>query len=493
MAKWEQLVAARERMHLSQAEAAERLKVGLVTYQRWEAGKRKPQPQHMRRLCERFGALLEDDEGGLSVDERFASVCISASSPTVPESVAPSVTIPALPLTEDTDDLRTFLAANMTSRLWSLAFMDHPTCNEKRVLIRQAIKEFDSMHTNDKNYQITRREALRLLATLPVSTLSLFTPGQGLQSSQYGSALAHCAASLEACWELGKSENARDVIIAFQSSSTYMHVLEEVACNASQCRQEALDLLARYALVKTFLGWQCAGPTATIPYARDAIARSRETGDISLQLSAYSKLAWAYFHDKKYKMAFLIAQEAETVLQRYSRMPHAEPFHPCIQGGTYSTLALMQAACRQSPAMALGKATENDPGNESYAFMDFKRSNLFLEVGWTYCYQGDQMKSMEWLAKRVDPETLACRIPQSEVGRVATINTMALSSLKAKDRDLEKTIHFWVAGIEGAKALKSEQRFTDAVAAYELMEVVWPGERQIQELRDHLAHWEEEQ
>jgi transcriptional regulator with XRE-family HTH domain len=55
MTKWDQLIAAREQMHLSQLEAAERLQVGLVTYQRWEAGRRKPQPQHMRRLSGFFG------------------------------------------------------------------------------------------------------------------------------------------------------------------------------------------------------------------------------------------------------------------------------------------------------------------------------------------------------------------------------------------------------------------------------------------------------
>jgi transcriptional regulator with XRE-family HTH domain len=491
MAKWEQLVAARERKHLSQMEAAECLNVGLVTYQRWEAGKRRPQPQHMRRLCESFDALLERDESSSSPEEELSCMRASDLSSTTPVANTSTAEISAAVSMEGNNELHTFLTANMTSHLWSLAFMDHPTCNEKRVLIRQAIKEFDSMNTNDKNYQITRREALSLLATLPMITLNLSTPRRTLLPAQYGNALAHCAVGLEACWEMSKSSEASDITLAFQSASAYIPILEAIANNASLYRQDALDLAARYALVKTFLGWQCAGPAATISYAKDAVTRGKETGDISLQLSACSKLAWAYFHDKKYKLALLAAQEAEAILQRYSRTPYAEPLHPCIRGGTYSTLALMQATCRQSPDTALGKVLEVDPGNESYAFMDFKRSNLFLEVGWTYCYQGDRVKSMEWLTKRVDPETLSCKMPQSELGRIATINTMALSSLKAKDRDIEQTTHLWVAGIEGAKSLKSEQRFTDAVATYELMEVVWPGERRITDLRDHVVHWEE--
>lgn len=65
------------------------------------------------------------------------------------------------------------------------------------------------MNTRNKNYQITRREALCLLATLPTITLSLSTPGSALSSAQYGSALAQCAAGLEACWEMSKSGGMR--------------------------------------------------------------------------------------------------------------------------------------------------------------------------------------------------------------------------------------------------------------------------------------------
>jgi len=59
MAKWEQLIAARESKHLSQAEAAEQAQVGVATYQRWEQGKARPQPHHMRSLSLIFQTLFE--------------------------------------------------------------------------------------------------------------------------------------------------------------------------------------------------------------------------------------------------------------------------------------------------------------------------------------------------------------------------------------------------------------------------------------------------
>jgi hypothetical protein len=110
--------------------------------------------------------------------------------------------------------------------------------------------------------------------------------------------------------------------------------------------------------------------------------------------------------------------------------------------------------------VALGNALDADPTGDakSYAFMNTKSSTFFLESGWTYCCYGNQAKAMENLEKRVDPETLAPKIAQSAMGRVETINIMVLSSLKTKERDMEQTVHFWVAGMEGAKALQNQQR-----------------------------------
>ncbi len=149
----------------------------------------------------------------------------------------------------------------------------------------------------------------------------------------------------------------------------------------------------------------------------------------------------------------------------------------------------MQATNKRSPDFALGKASETESKETSYALMETKPSTLLLEAGWSYYYYGNQGKALEILQQRVDPETLAPKIPQSEMGRVETINIMALSSLKTKNRDLQQTIHFWITGIEGAKALQNEQRFNEAQTAYELMEAVWPDEIRIKELRDLLVHW----
>lgn len=112
-----------------------------------------------------------------------------------------------------------------------------------------------------------------------------------------------------------------------------------------------------------------------------------------------------------------------------------------------------------------------------------------IEVGLTYYHQGNQTKAMEALETIIDPTTLIAKIPQSGRGYVSVMELMTFSSLKAKNRDMEKTVHFWTALAEGARVLQSEWAFNKALTAYELMEVVWPGEQRIIDLRDHLDHW----
>lgn len=480
MPKWEQLIAARQSKHLSQWEAAELVEIGRATYQRWESGQARPQPLHMRRLREVFGPCFDERDG-------------MRSFKVVPASSTTTVRTGLLVVSHvESDEAQAFITANlpMTTRLWALALQQHSSPDEKRGVIKQAIEEFDSMNTDNKNYQITRREALRSLATLPVTMLGLTVPETTLTPAHYGNALAQCAASVEACWELRRSSDANDRLLTFQCATKYLSLLETIAHYSSPYRAEALGLAAQYAYIKAYTARHDIGLAQAIQYGKKAIALSQESGDLSSQVRAYIVQAWSYFYDKQYLLAEKTALDAEQLVHQSTRLASTPPLPPQVQGKMYSILAITQAKNGKAPDWALGKALETDPGDQDDTFMDFKRSILLLEAGWAYCHQGDQVQAMALLEQRVDLKTLAPKIPQSGIGRVATLNVMALSSLKAKNRDMEKTIHVWTAGIEGARALQSEQRFSEAVTIYELMDVVWPGEERIKGLRDLIVHWE---
>src|SRR5579884_4134334 len=143
---------ARKHLGLSQMEAAELLEVSLVTYQRCEQGKARPQPYHLRLVSPAMS----------SADGSMTEVVVDESSGTTMEPI--------------------------TLHLLSCAFMAHPTNNDRPALVRQAIKECDSVNSSNKNYQITRREAISTLASLPLATLALTMPGSTVQPTQYAMA-----------------------------------------------------------------------------------------------------------------------------------------------------------------------------------------------------------------------------------------------------------------------------------------------------------------
>lgn len=467
MTRWEQLIAARERLHLSQEEAARRLDVGLATYKRWEMGKRKPQPHHMRALCELFDPWLV--YGAQEARPGHARTEAAAGA----RSVEGGESKPS-PL--------------LTTHLWSLALADHATGEEKRAAVRRAIEECDSMNTDNTTYRITRREAIGTLATLPLVTFGLTLPGKEVAPVRYGEALMQCAASLEACWELYTHGGASELLLGYQCTSRYQDALARIGQDSARHREEAVRLAAQYALLKTVFGWHCSGTATTVQYARHALALSRETGDPLLQLSAYSKLAGTYLYGKNDQQALATTQEAQAVLERFEGQTDGEPIPAAVRGGIYALLAMAQARNGLVPDDALAKSMEHDPGMQVHAYLDFTRATMFLDAAWIYCSQGDHVQAMQMLEKRVDPETFAPRMPGvTAVGRVETMNLMALSSLRAKDRDLERTIHFWRAGVEGAKDLCSDVFFALSSSIYEHMTMIWPGEARLQTLRDHLV------
>src|ERR1700730_13007623 len=55
-----QLIAARERLHLSQQEVADKIGVSKATIHRWEKQGDIPQPFHLRQLCDLYGVSARE-------------------------------------------------------------------------------------------------------------------------------------------------------------------------------------------------------------------------------------------------------------------------------------------------------------------------------------------------------------------------------------------------------------------------------------------------
>lgn len=486
MSRWKQLIAARESLHWSQEEAAERLGVDVGTYRRWETARCKPRPQHLRALCE-----LLDPQLASSAQEIWPKPARVAKT-TAPRAVSSGSLLSPLLMSTKDQEPTALLATYLTAHLWSLALSAHATAEEKRVMIRQAIEECDSMHAGHAHYQVTRREAVATMATLPLVTFGLTLPGKEVSSSRHGELLAHSVASLEACWELYTHGEADELLLGYQCTSRYLDVLVCIGRTSVRYQEEAMRLAAQCALLRTIFGWHCAGAAPTVQYARQALALSQETGDLLLQLSAYTKLAWTYMYENNDRQALAAAQAAQGALEHFEEQA-GEELPPGVHGGVYSALAVAQARNGLVPDDALATSLQRDPGAEVQAYLDFTRATMFLNAGWVFYAQGDHAQTMQMLEQCVDPETFAPRLPEvTTVGQVETIHLMALSSLQARERDLERTIHFWQAAAEGATRVRSTYHFALASTIYERLTAIWPGEAQVRALRDHLVQWEDE-
>jgi hypothetical protein len=350
--------------------------------------------------------------------------------------------------------------------------------------LRAAIEDAHAMNID----VITRREALCTLAALPVATLG---KKPVVSPSHYDEMLRHCTAALEGCWQLYRSSDPIGTKHAFGCCSTYVPLLKTIAHNDGYLRKQALHLAAKYAILQVQLGWNRVGGKESVIYAREALDLGKASGSILLQLSAYSKLSYTCLLCNNYTEAWKVMQEGEYVLKSYQKSKKKRPLPSGIIGNFYSGYSLVQADNGLDPDSALGIATDSEPLDEPVAFIEFTRFDQRFEAASAWNSKGDPVQAMHWLDKLIDLETLVPRhdVPQSEGERVTSIITLTRSLLQSKDRDLEKIVKFWKIAIEGAKALRAEEKYRQAITNFEMMKMLYPREQAIRKLIPLTEHW----
>jgi len=235
------------------------------------------------------------------------------------------------------------------------------------------------------------------------------------------------------------------------------------------------------------LGWHLEGLRNAAIYAQDAVTYAKEAGDSVLLLCAFRKVAWLHYYNNCSKQAYNTMNQSLSVLKEAK-----EPLPPCLVGGTYSSLAVMQARNGQRATVPLRQAAEaffSGQEEQHFVYMDFTQGNLILNDSMAHYQQGEYDKVLDSLGQIFDPETLKLRIALPERTSIEGLNIMTMALLKGSEKDMERTLHCWQAAIQGAHTLQSEQRLSEALVSYEVMQSVWPGEKRITGLRDLAVHW----
>lgn len=452
------LVTARARKSWTLETAAEQIGCAPNTLSRWELGSITPSFYNKERICAAYGMTME--QLGLTEEESLSLVGL-----------------PGVP-----DDLRALLNADFTLRLMALVFT--PPCNPLKLqtVLARTIEEY-TMNTGHEA-ELTRREALRRLAMLPVMlgmTGSLARPVE--------ETLQQCAAGITACDHLSKG-NHEDISLAFSMLSAYLPTLEAIVKESSLYRKEAATLAAQSYLIKDVLGLHVEGLAAATRYGKLAVAYSKESGDMGLLLTALRRLTWAYTDSKQSKLALQTIEQAQHLIET-SRTP----LSPRVCSSIYGALAEMQVknglasppALHLAQEMFFAKPVESSNGTLSNA--DFSYAQLMRNDGYVHYIQGLYQEAFDAYAQVVDPETLAPKVKMPVRTHAELLHKITMVALKRPTRDMEQVITFWKADLQSATDLQSEQRFEKACTAYEVMAGVWPGEPHIMELRDLIVHW----
>jgi tetratricopeptide (TPR) repeat protein len=295
--------------------------------------------------------------------------------------------------------------------------------------------------------------------------------------------LTQCAAGVTACWFLRKG---KELQLASDAVASYIPTLRAIIqeTNSTRIRKATADLLVQSFLLKSALARHTEGATAALGYAQQAAKYSTHAENTIMQVLSWRTVAANQFYMERWEQALQSAQQATFQMEQTK-----EPLPRIIQSYVYAGLATYQAHQQQRDALnSLQKAYtafSAQPLDEIPLWVDHDQGNLLLNDGLVNFHLEktkdainayEQVLTISTRNETIVPEVLLNAV-LTEVQR------------DDRSRDIEWCIENWIAGIEGAKTLKSEQRFLEARGVYIALRAAWPAEQRIKDLRMYISHW----
>lgn len=458
------LVAERARMGMSLAKVAELIAVDINTLSRWERGITKPHRSNLARLCKLYGATavelgMEDEPVGDKTGESF----IAPDSPLLQEDKA------------NAEYIVTSFLAEYPLLSYLKIVLNWPRQNtryhELQRLIMQETEGYRKVHQDD-NSTITRREALRTLALLPIQMCGLSALGAVL-THPITEILTHCAAGLTACTEL---INIGDINRVDAVLKSYLPSLIRIVQQSSELREEAASLTIQSYLLSSAVVEHQGNIHKMKEYCHSALKYSNYVNNKNLQAAVLIRLSVAYDLDDAPLKALQTYQQA---------IPYIKQISPMLRGRLYAGLAGKSANCgdTQQAARYLDLAHTNFPQSPEkdpyfpYVYVD--PYQLLLWEGITRKHLGQYEKALQVF------ETVGKLQPEPQLLERMRIEFLTYSSEAALNmRDLEKCCTYLQAAGEGAIALGHEHRLAEARLSYSRAKVVWPNEPFVKSLQD---------
>jgi tetratricopeptide (TPR) repeat protein len=345
------------------------------------------------------------------------------------------------------------------------------------------------------NDDISRRDALRFLALVPVDLLGLSHLHPVSQKEfSYEDILKHCAAGITACWSLRKG---KELAFADLAVSKYIPTLKSIAQIAPiPQRKTAADLLAQCLLLKSTLSRHLDASNEAIAYAQQAETYGEQAGSLLLRILALRTQAASHYYANHWIPALQAAEKAKNLLEERDKQaqhrqastfvqPAEEPVPQLVSSYVYAGLATYQArnGRKEDALLSLKKAHHTFSSEQAPIWIDHNQANLILNDGMAHYHLGLYKEALDSFAQTK-------HIQQDEVGRVEIFIDEVMTEVSRDDqpRDMMLCIDYWIQGIQKAKVLQSQQHINEAIHAYTAMCAAWPGEKQVKDLREHIIY-----
>ncbi len=463
------LRAARRRKGWTLEIASSKIGVHPNTLRAWEMEIHKPGVHFLVELQRLYDATLYE----LGLDYLIDSGVVSAQ---MPEAIAPEVYEPFVGDILMAKDLEIRLLVQVCG--WNRPNTDSRDIQRN---IQQEIRSYDAMtdHTTNKLANPERRRALSVLATLPIQVYGLTALAPSMVAAE--ELLPRCVAGITACWQLS---DGTDLHLAKAALTAYVPTLQRTVRQAGKHQKVAAGLVAQAYRLQSMLGWHLESLERAEWYANQCIIFSDIAEDAGLQAMSRRLLAEVYYYSNKPKKALDICQEATLYL---NHTPIG--IHCCVYRGLSSYQAMLGQ--RQEALVSLKRAHNSfvrSSPEDTPIYAARNEFDLILWDGLTHYHLGYYKEAADSF---MQIDGLHPKKPIAERVRIEFLNNQALIEAQSKERDMERAIAYWKAGIQGAVALKSERRYNEACGVYQSMRSAWPEEKRIEDLVIYTQRWDD--
>ncbi len=355
---------------------------------------------------------------------------------------------------------------------------------QHQALIHAEIEKWNAMtdHNSDE-LRITRRTALATLATLPAALLTKVQLGP-LSESIVEDFLRQAATSISTCWHLLNGEGIAQVEYALP---TYLPLLVTLAKQPSRQQTTAAYLGSQGCLLMDLVAYHRFHFRQSLAYAQQAVELARIAGNSDISVYALLLLGGAFHLNDQAENMLQTHQEAEQ--QRHLVGAPLQSYLLAELAFAYAHNGQVQQA-RNTLAQARDLFPTDFGDAPSFIVADYGLFQLILFEGLTHLalaesdtdHAQEHSKQASDALAQFEKQEAGLLVPQRS--KVEIINHQAQAALGLGD--FQAFEHYFLAGIQGAKALGSEKRRQEAIANWKAAREQWPYEKRVMELADVL-------